>query len=85
MSHSTDISNEKSTSKNRLPSQDTIKKVSNEKPWDTQNDDAIYFEIDTEFECFHVNTISKLPLSLRHIDPTGSAKPEELLARQLLL
>lgn len=50
---------------------------------DTENDDGIYFEIGTEFESFHVNMLSKLPLSLRHRDPI--AKSEELLARQLLL
>lgn len=84
ISHGTDIK-KISISKTRLSSQDIIKKVSNEYQWDIENDDWIYFEIETEFECFHVNTKSKLPLSLRHTNPPGSVNPEELSAKQLLL
>ena len=51
----------------------------------TENDDGTNSEIDTEFGCFHVNMMSKLPLPLRDIDPPQSVKPKELLARQVLV
>lgn len=51
---------------------------------ETENDDGTNSETGTEFGCFHMNVMSKLPLPLRGIDRIQSVKPEELLARQVL-